>query len=112
LGVYGTYTGDIGFYADAVVQSGRHRYTFEPLLSLGTGGKGNSQPGSIEVGQAFALAGSGWSVEPQLPNRVRWQGRGGRGAIPRSRWRKPAVSWCSTCCSVFPKTSAQASRSL
>ncbi|MDM0005753.1 autotransporter outer membrane beta-barrel domain-containing protein [Variovorax sp. J22G73] len=66
VGVYGTYTGDSGFYADAVVQSGRHRYTVEPLLSFGTGGKGNSLLGSIEVGQAFALGGSGWSVEPQL----------------------------------------------
>ncbi|MDM0010183.1 autotransporter-associated beta strand repeat-containing protein [Variovorax sp. J22G73] len=66
VGVYGTYTADSGFYADAVVQSGRHRYTVEPLLSFGTGGKGNSLLGSIEVGQAFALGGSGWSVEPQL----------------------------------------------
>jgi outer membrane autotransporter protein len=66
LGVYGTYTTDSGFYADAVVQSGRHRYTVEPLLSPGVGGKGNSLLGSIEVGQAFALGSSGWSVEPQL----------------------------------------------
>jgi len=66
VGVYGTYTGDSGFYADAVLQSGRHRYTVEPLLGQGVGGKGNSLLGSIEVGQAFALGGSGWSVEPQL----------------------------------------------
>ncbi|WP_426391824.1 autotransporter outer membrane beta-barrel domain-containing protein [Variovorax sp. R-27] len=66
LGVYGTYTSDSGFYADAVVQSGRHRYTVEPFLSPGVGGKSNSLLGSIEVGQAFALGGSGWSVEPQL----------------------------------------------
>ncbi|SDZ70771.1 outer membrane autotransporter barrel domain-containing protein [Variovorax sp. YR266] len=66
VGVYGTYTSDSGFYADAVVQSGRHRYTVEPLVSPGVGGKGNSLLGSIEVGQAFALGGSGWSVEPQL----------------------------------------------
>jgi len=66
LGVYGTYTGDSGFYADAVVQSGRHRYTVEPMLGGGASGKGNSLLGSIEVGQAFALGGSGWSIEPQL----------------------------------------------
>jgi fibronectin-binding autotransporter adhesin len=66
VGVYGTYTGDSGFYADAVVQSGRHRYTVEPLASAGVGGKGNSLLGSIEVGQAFAIGGSGWTVEPQL----------------------------------------------
>jgi len=66
LGVYGTYTADSGFYADAVVQSGRHRYTVEPLASHGSGGKGNSLLGSIEVGQSFALGGSGWRIEPQL----------------------------------------------
>ncbi|MDH6591833.1 outer membrane autotransporter protein [Variovorax sp. TBS-050B] len=66
LGLYGTYTGDSGFYADVVVQSGRHRYTVEPLASLGVSGKGNSLLGSIEVGQSFALGGSGWRIEPQL----------------------------------------------
>jgi fibronectin-binding autotransporter adhesin len=66
VGIYGTYTNDSGFYADAVVQSGRHRYTVEPLLSAGVGGKGNSLLGSIEVGQAFPIGASGWSVEPQL----------------------------------------------
>jgi fibronectin-binding autotransporter adhesin len=66
VGIYGTYTADSGFYADAVVQSGRHRYTVQPSASLGAEGKGNSLLGSIEVGQAFALGGSGWSIEPQL----------------------------------------------
>ncbi|WP_308217220.1 autotransporter-associated beta strand repeat-containing protein [Variovorax sp. RO1] len=66
VGVYGTYTADSGFYADAVVQSGRHRYTVEPMLSAGVGGKGNSLLGSIEVGQAFAIGNSGWRIEPQL----------------------------------------------
>ncbi|RIX83537.1 autotransporter outer membrane beta-barrel domain-containing protein [Acidovorax cavernicola] len=66
VGVYGTYTADSGLYADVVVQSGRHRYTVEPMLGAGVGGKGNSLLGSIEVGQAFAIGASGWSVEPQL----------------------------------------------
>jgi outer membrane autotransporter protein len=66
VGVYGTYTGDSGFYADAVVQSGRHRYTVEPNPSAGASGKGHSLLASIEVGQAFALGDSGWTVEPQL----------------------------------------------
>ncbi|MEJ1168916.1 autotransporter outer membrane beta-barrel domain-containing protein [Variovorax sp. CCNWLW235] len=66
FGIYGTYTGNGGFYADAVVQSGRHRYTVEPVLGAGVEGKGRSLLGSIEVGQAFALGASGWSVEPQL----------------------------------------------
>ncbi|PLC05094.1 autotransporter outer membrane beta-barrel domain-containing protein [Variovorax sp. RO1] len=65
-GVYGTYVGASGFYADVVVQSGRHRYTAEPMLGAGIGGKGHSLLGSIEVGQAFALGGSGWRIEPQL----------------------------------------------
>ena len=66
VGVYGTYTSDSGFYADAVVQSGRHRYTVEPLMGIGAAGKGNSLLGSIEVGQAFPIGASGWTVEPQL----------------------------------------------
>jgi outer membrane autotransporter protein len=66
VGIYGTYSGDSGLYADAVVQSGRHRYTVQPNLGGGVEGKGHSLLGSIEVGQAFALGASGWSVEPQL----------------------------------------------
>jgi outer membrane autotransporter protein len=66
VGVYGTYTSDSGFYADAVIQSGRHRYTVAPSLGFGASGKGNSLLGSIEVGQSFPIGDSGWSVEPQL----------------------------------------------
>jgi outer membrane autotransporter protein len=66
FGVYGTYTGNSGFYADAVVQAGRHRYTAQPTLGAGVEGKGHSLLASIEVGQAFPLGDSGWSVEPQL----------------------------------------------
>ncbi|BEP55782.1 hypothetical protein GmRootV118_30260 [Variovorax sp. V118] len=66
LGLYGTFTTEDGFYADAVLQAGRHRYTVQPLLSAGVSGKGNSFLASIEVGKAFAIGASGWSVEPQL----------------------------------------------
>ncbi|MDH6168342.1 fibronectin-binding autotransporter adhesin [Variovorax boronicumulans] len=66
LGLYGTYAIEDGFYADAVLQAGRHRYTVQPLLSAGVSGKGNSLLASIEVGKAFAIGASGWSVEPQL----------------------------------------------
>jgi autotransporter-associated beta strand protein len=66
LGLYGTYTTDDGFYADAVLQAGRHRYTVQPMLGAGASGKGNSLLASIEVGKAFALGTSGWSLEPQL----------------------------------------------
>jgi fibronectin-binding autotransporter adhesin len=66
VGVYGTYTADSGLYADVVVQSGRHRYTVQSNIGTGAEGKGNSLLGSIEVGQSFELAGSGWRIEPQL----------------------------------------------
>ena len=66
LGLYGTFTSDDGFYADTVLQAGRHRYTVQPQLSAGVTGKGNSFLASIEVGKAFALGSGGWSVEPQL----------------------------------------------
>ncbi|MDM0010534.1 autotransporter-associated beta strand repeat-containing protein [Variovorax sp. J22G73] len=66
LGLYGTYTSEDGFYADMVLQAGRHRYTLQPQLSVGVSGKGNSLLASLEVGKAFALGSSGWSIEPQL----------------------------------------------
>jgi outer membrane autotransporter protein len=66
LGLYGTYANEDGFYADAVLQAGRHRYTVQPFLSGGVSGKGNSFLASIEVGKAFAIGSGGWSVEPQL----------------------------------------------
>lgn len=66
LGLYGTYTNDSGFYADLVLQAGRHRYTVQPVLSAGYSGKGNSLLASLEVGRAFAIGASGWSIEPQL----------------------------------------------
>ncbi|MGJ7505336.1 MULTISPECIES: autotransporter outer membrane beta-barrel domain-containing protein [unclassified Variovorax] len=66
LGAYGTWTADSGFYADAVLQAGRHRYTVEPLSTQRSSGKGDSLTASIEVGQAFAMGESGWKIEPQL----------------------------------------------
>ncbi len=66
LGVYGTYSAGNGFYADAVLQSGRHRATTETMLGAGTTTKGHSLLGSLEIGQAFALGASGWTIEPQL----------------------------------------------
>jgi len=70
LGAYGTYTGEGGFYADAVLQAGRHRYDLvNPFTQSGSGGsgKGRSLLASVEVGQPFALGGAGdWKIEPQL----------------------------------------------
>ena len=70
LGAYGTYSADNGFYADAVLQAGRHRYDIvSPMAQSGSGGsgKGRSLLASVEVGQSFALGESGdWKVEPQF----------------------------------------------
>ncbi|MDQ0611313.1 outer membrane autotransporter protein [Variovorax sp. W1I1] len=66
LGLYGGFTSDAGFYADAVLQGGRHRYTAGPLdSSPSASGKGKSTLLSLEVGQSFALN-SDWKIEPQL----------------------------------------------
>ena len=65
LGAYASYKNAGGFYADAVLQAGRHRYTVQPSLALRTGGKGDSLLASIEVGQSFPLA-PNWTIEPQL----------------------------------------------
>lgn len=65
LGAYGTYTGDNGFYADAVLQAGRHRYDVNLVASPGTSGKGSSLLASVEIGQRFPIA-PNWQIEPQL----------------------------------------------
>jgi outer membrane autotransporter protein len=64
LGGYATYSNDSGFYADAVLQAGRHRYEVKPQTTLRTKGKGSSLSASVEIGQSFAL-GEGWQIEPQ-----------------------------------------------
>ena len=66
LGAYGSFTNDSGFYADAVLQGGRHRYTASPFdSSSSASGKGRSTLLSLEAGQRFALSGN-WEIEPQL----------------------------------------------
>ncbi len=66
LGLYGTYLGDNGFYADAVLQAGRLRYDLRPIASAAlNGNKGHSRLASIEVGQSWQLT-QRWRVEPQL----------------------------------------------
>jgi fibronectin-binding autotransporter adhesin len=65
LGAYATWHGDDGWYADAVLQAGQHRYNVQPFATFGSSGKGKSLLASIEVGKAFGI-GSGWIVEPQL----------------------------------------------
>jgi outer membrane autotransporter protein len=65
LGIYGTYANASGFYADAVLQAGRHRYDVDSSVSPRIPGKGDSTLASIEAGQAFRL-GDIWTVEPQV----------------------------------------------
>lgn len=65
LGVYGTYAGETGFYADAVLQAARHRYTIQPLSAAQVSGKGSGTWASLEVGQGFGIGGR-WIIEPQL----------------------------------------------
>jgi outer membrane autotransporter protein len=65
LGGYATYTHASGFYADAVLQAGRHRYSVLPLANLPASGKADSRLASIEVGQSFPI-GERWKIEPQL----------------------------------------------
>jgi outer membrane autotransporter protein len=65
LGAYATYGNGAGFYADGVLQAGRHRYTVSPDQGASVAAKGDSLLVSIEVGQSFGIA-PGWALEPQL----------------------------------------------
>ncbi|SFB18219.1 outer membrane autotransporter barrel domain-containing protein [Collimonas sp. OK607] len=65
LGGYVTYSGTSGFYLDAVLQAGRHRYSVNPSNNASASGKGSSVLTSVEVGQSIAIA-EHWKLEPQL----------------------------------------------
>ncbi len=65
LGIYGTYVSERGFYTDAVVQAGQHRYTIDAFGTSNVDAKGNSLLVSVEMGQSFMLSGH-WAIEPQL----------------------------------------------
>ena len=65
LGAYATFYGAAGFYADAVLQGGDHRYTLRPDGNPSVSAKGDTLLASIEVGQAIPLS-QNWIVEPQL----------------------------------------------
>jgi len=70
LGGYATWMDGSGWYADAVVQGGSHRYTVRPDLNLSASGKADSLTASIETGKAFALT-DRWTIEPQA--QLAWQ---------------------------------------
>lgn len=64
FGGYATWMDAGGWYADAVLQAGSHRYTVRPDAGLTTSGKARSVSASLEAGKSFVLAES-WSIEPQ-----------------------------------------------
>ena len=64
LGGYATWLDASGWYADAVLQGGRHRYDVRPDTAASASGKASSFSASIEAGKSFALS-SSWSIEPQ-----------------------------------------------
>ncbi|HEX7868320.1 MAG TPA: autotransporter domain-containing protein [Variovorax sp.] len=51
-------------YADAVLQTGSHRYSVDATGNAPSAGRGRSLLASLEVGQTFGLA-AGWRIEPQ-----------------------------------------------
>ena len=64
LGAYATWLDASGWYADAVLQAGGHRYDVSPDTGPQASGKARSYSASLEVGKSFALTES-WSIEPQ-----------------------------------------------
>ena len=64
VGGYATWMDATGWYADAVLQAGSHRYDVRPDASFTASGKARSYSASLEAGKSFALAGA-WSIEPQ-----------------------------------------------
>ena len=54
-----------GWYVEAVLQAGHHRYNARPDGSLPVSGKARSVSASVEAGKSFALSES-WSIEPQV----------------------------------------------
>ena len=65
VAAYGSYRNATGFYADAVLQMGRHRMTVQPLNGAAVDNQARSVLTSLEVGQAYPLA-ANWTIEPQL----------------------------------------------
>ncbi|MEJ8810189.1 autotransporter outer membrane beta-barrel domain-containing protein [Variovorax ureilyticus] len=70
VGGYATWMDGSGWYADAVLQGGSHRYTVRPDLNPSASGKADSLTASIETGKAFALT-ERWTIEPQA--QLAWQ---------------------------------------
>jgi outer membrane autotransporter protein len=65
FGIYATYYGREGFYADTVLQGGRHRYDIRPEGGSNANAKGRSLLASVEIGQSLPIA-RNWRIEPQL----------------------------------------------
>ncbi|VWX62173.1 Outer membrane protein IcsA autotransporter (fragment) [Burkholderiales bacterium 8X] len=65
IGGYATWFGKDGWYADAVLQAGEHRFELQPLAAPTSRGRATSLLASLEGGKSFDL-GDGWKIEPQL----------------------------------------------
>ena len=95
LGGYATWTGDSGWYADAVLQAGRHRYRVQPEPGPGTSAKGSSLTG-VDRSRQGVRAGRprNWKVEPQRaagapapePGRQHHLRRAWSSRTPHSGW--------------------------
>ena len=92
LGGYATYRNATGFYADTVIQAGRHRYTVEPLVNLPSSGKGSSALASVEVGQSFKVA-DRWTLEPQLQLIYQQLRLGDMGILGAQVQQRPDNGW-------------------
>lgn len=64
LGAYATWIDTSGWYADAVLQAGWHRYSIRPASSPSASGDASSASASIELGRSFPI-GASLSIEPQ-----------------------------------------------
>lgn len=64
LGGYATWNGPDGFYADGVLQFGRHRYSVRPEDDTNSTARARGVTVSLEAGKSQPVA-AGWSLEPQ-----------------------------------------------
>ena len=64
LGGYATWSDPDGFYADGVLQLGRHRYSVHPEDDTNSTARAHGVTVSLEAGKSQPVA-AGWSFEPQ-----------------------------------------------
>lgn len=65
LGLYGTWQGEAGMYADAVLQHASYKSSVHTGNDANATTKGTGWQASLELGKPYALS-AGWQIEPQL----------------------------------------------